>query len=215
MGLEVGRGADTQGTAADVKSGVVGVGCTGDETVGEGVPGIRVGRAESADDGVSGDVLVDARVGKIEVRGRLVGIGDRDGEGLLEGRTRGILGLDENAVARLRLEIGADVELERVADDEEVGIVGIAGARDQRVGEGIACIRIDRREGANRGSGGVVLLDAGGRQGDVGGSLVQVVDCDGEHILIKQPIRIRRPHADGVAILGLIIRAGGQLQGVT
>ena len=167
--FEVGRGADAQRAAADVEAGVVGITRPRDEGVGVGVAGVGIGRAQGADGGVGGDVFIDARGGEVEGCRSLVGVGDGDGEVLLEEVAIAVLGPDVEAVAGLPFEVGAIADLEHASYDGEVGIVVVTCTRNQGEGVGVTRVGIDRGEGADRGSDGVVLPDAGRGQGDLRG----------------------------------------------
>ena len=65
-----------------------------------------------------------------------------------------------------------------VADDGERGVVCVTGASDERVGEGVARVGVDRGERADGGTGDSILSDRGHQEGYVGRRVITRLDRD-------------------------------------
>ena len=128
---------------------------------------------------------------------RFVDVRNADRERLLGGQAAGVTRADADRVRALGLVIEAGLGLERSADDLEAGVVGVAGAGDKGVGEGVAGVGVGCGERADGGADGRVLGDRGGGEEDVGGGGVSrrrrrdcvtregewlAADRDGEHL---------------------------------
>ncbi len=118
--------------------------------------------------GIGAGVLGDRAGREGDVGRRLVDVGDRDREGLLEEQAAGIGGADADVVGAVGLEVERGVGAQAVAEDVEGGVVGRPGAGDQGVGERVTRIRIGGRQGADLGIGAGVLGDGLVVEGDVG-----------------------------------------------
>src|SRR5207244_3562180 len=111
------------------------------------------------------------------VRGRLVDVGDVNGELLVGGQPATIRAADadEIRVSRLEVEAGGGFQV-AAAVDRERGVVGIARSADQHIGERVAAVRVGGAEGADDSAGRLVLLHTSVGEADVGGSVVVVRD---------------------------------------
>ena len=78
-----------------------------------------------------------------------------------------------------------------------------AGIVEKGVGEGVAGIRIGRRQGADHRAVGGVLGHRGGRERHIGGGLVDVGDADGDGLGEGVSGRVGDPDLDIVAGAGL------------
>ena len=117
-----------------------------------------------------------------------------------------------DAVAALGLEVGNGVDAQLIAQDVEGAVVGSAGASHQAVGEGIPRILVGATEAADQGACGDVFVEAGGAEGEIGGSLIQVVDGDGERLFKTATALIGCANANAVNAFGFEVGAGIDVQ---
>ena len=95
---------------------------------------------------------------------------------------------DADRVGRFCFVIEDGVAFELVAVNGERAVVGVAKPGDQCVGVRISrVVQVVGRKGAYHGTDRLVLLDAGGRQIDVRGRIVQI---DGDLEIVGQRAKV-------------------------
>ena len=94
--------------------------------------------------------------------------------------------------------------------NREGGVVGVGGARDKRVGEGVVGIDVGRGECADDRADRGVLGNGAGRQGEVGWGLVDIGDRNPEVLLGVETSGVGGADAYRVGVPGLVVeRCGG------
>ena len=216
LGLEIGATGDAQLIAQDVEGAVVGGAATSHQAISERITGILVGAAEAADHRARGYVLIDAVGTDRQVSGGIVEVVDGNREHLFSEQTALIGAAQPQAVAALGFEVGGGIKQQLVGDHREGGVVAIARAAHQAVGEALGCggaVGIEAAEAAeHQGRASVFVHRATAAQGQIGGCLVDVVDADAEHLLEAQPALVGAAHPDAVAVFGFEVGAGIDLQ---
>ena len=151
--------------------------------------------------------LGDAHPGRRRDRRGLVDVRHRDREGLLRKQAAGVGRADADQVAALRLIVEDRRGLERVANERERGVVGRAGAGDERVGKRVASVRIGCGERADDGADGKVLRDGTGGEGDVSRRLVDARHRDRDRLRGRER-SIAHLHRDVVDVVNAHIGRG-------
>ncbi len=177
------------------------------------VAGVRIRGAEFPDDRSYGLVLFNRVAADIHRGGRFVQVIDRDGDDLLEEGALRVGRSDADAVAVLRFEIDIAVGPQFVALDREGGVVRVALARHQGVGVRVGGIGVRRGEDTDDRAAFNILVDGRVAQLEVGRFRVVALsgDCDRQHLLDAQTVRVRTADANGVGVLHRMIEDFGGL----
>ena len=101
---------------------------------------------------------------------RLVHIQNAYGKDLLIGQRSLVRHPNADTVTRLYFNVQARGGPQCISAQVEATVVGGARSRNQRVGEGVARIRVRGRKVADRGIGSGIFGDCRGGKGNVGGS---------------------------------------------
>ncbi len=88
--------------------------------------------------------------------------------------------LNSDAVTALRVEVDRCRRSQFIADDGERGVVRVASAGYQRIGERVGGIHVGGGEGSNHGSRDRIIRNRIIAQSDRGGSFIDVVNIDGK-----------------------------------
>ena len=181
-------GVNREAAAGIVRQGVAGR-----------VAGVRIRRRDIADDRAVGGVLGDKAGGEVEIGRRLVHVADRDREGLAVGQAAAVGDLNRHVVTGGALEVEqaavghGDLAGRAVDGEPAAGVVG------QRVGRAVAGVGIGRRDRADRGPVGGVLVHRIGRQFQIRRLFVDVTDVDGEGLRVGVAAAVGDPNGDVVA----------------
>ena len=210
--LEVEGGRSLQRITLNRETGVVGVAAASHQRVAEGVSGVGIGRAQCADQYSHPLVLSDRRTSEPDVGRSVILIGDADREDLVEGQASLVGRPHADRVAALGFEVEGGGRLQRTIVNREAGVVGVAGASHQRVGEVVAGIGVRRAERTNGRPHRHIFRHRRCRQREIDGRLILICDADREDLVARQASLVGCPHANRVAGLRLEVEGGRSLQ---
>ena len=153
-----------QPVADNLPIGIVGTSCSCDQAVAVGVYIVGIGCAERADQGwnTCGLVFRDGRIGKSDVRWRIVDIEDLDRQRCFDSKATGIDRSDADGVGRSHIEIEYRGASQFIPNDRKEAVVLGSGSVDQRISERVARIRVGGAQIADQGVDRQTLIDRAG-----------------------------------------------------
>lgn len=142
-----------QPVADNLPIGIVGTSCSCDQAIAVGVDIVSIGGAERANQGwnTCGLVLRDGRIGKSDIRRRIVHIEDSDCQRCFDSKATGIDRSYADRVGGAYIEIEYRGAPEFIPDNRKEAVVLGSGSADQRITERVARIRVGGAQIANEG----------------------------------------------------------------
>ena len=150
-----------QGVTDNLPIGIVSTSRSRNQTVRVGVYIVSIGGAERANQGwdTCGLVFRDGRIGKRDVRRRIVHIEDLDRQRCFDSKATGVDRSNADRVGRTHIEIEDRGTPEFIPDDGKEAVVLGSRSADQRISKRVARIWIARAQIADQGIDRQTLID--------------------------------------------------------